>query len=302
MLLAAAPVLARSVKPLPRPVTIDLADGKLHYVRYGASKDEPLIVINGGPGFDHTHLLSSPTWTALAESRPVILYDQRGTGASNSLLPAERLTVAKLVDDLEQLRAALGASRFLLLGHSWGGQLAMAYAVRYPGHVRNLILVDSAAPLDSDTQSLFEQVYPDIAARRRDMRTRAKTTGKLDYDAYNRTYLNQIFWSPENRDRFVASLPKSIYAAEMAAAIARDKRAMDLRDALRALHLPTLLVTGRYDMNVAPIVAWQLAKLIPNATLRIFEKSGHMPFFEQPDLFVSTVELFLKSKLTSAPS
>jgi hypothetical protein len=76
-------------------VAVDVADGRLHYIKLGSANGVPLIVINGGPGFDHTSVAPSPVWKTLSGSRPVVLYDQRGTGKSTTTRALSSITVAQ---------------------------------------------------------------------------------------------------------------------------------------------------------------------------------------------------------------
>src|SRR3954471_17519795 len=132
----------------------------LYYEVLGGGSGTPLLVANGGPGFDHAYLHISEVWTALARDRPVVVYDQRGNGRAGALKPGQSCTLADQIADLEALRDHLGYAKIDLLGHSWGGFLAMAYAARHPERIERLILVDSAAPKWADTLFLFKEVFP----------------------------------------------------------------------------------------------------------------------------------------------
>jgi len=105
-------------------------DVTIAYEVRGDSTGVPLVVLNGGPGRSHDNLRVSPVWDALARDRPVVLYDQRGTGRSTALKPGDACTLADQLGDLEALRAHLGSGQIDVLGHSWGGYLGMAYTAR----------------------------------------------------------------------------------------------------------------------------------------------------------------------------
>ncbi len=94
---------------------------------FGSGSGTPLMVANGGPGFDHTYLHLSSAWEALGKNRPVVFYDQRGNGRSSALKPGQSCTLLDQINDLDALRAHLGFAQIDLLGHSWGGYLVMAY-------------------------------------------------------------------------------------------------------------------------------------------------------------------------------
>jgi proline iminopeptidase len=291
LLLAAATDFATPMSAPNDGVTIDMRDGELHYLVLGPDSGVPLILANGGPGLDHKSLAQSPVWEALARGRPVVLYDQRGTGQSTSSTPIGAVTVATLVRDLEALRTQLRAPRVDLLGWSWGGFLAMAYAIDHGSHVDHLVLVDAAPPKLSENVYLFDSVFPDITAHQAPNLTRA---GKVGCEKERiRDYLAMEFYDPNKRDLYLARGSPFFFSEEMCTAVLEDALKLDLTSRVRVLTIPTLVITGRFDMNVAPIVSYKLSKTIPGAKFHVFDRSGHMPFQEQPEEFASIVGAFL---------
>lgn len=137
----------------------------LYFEVRGEKAGTPLIVVNGGPGFDHSYLHISPAWESLASRRRVVFCDQRGNGRSPALKPGQSCTLADQIADLDALRSHLGFAKIDLLGHSWGGYLAMAYAASHPEKIERLVLADSAAPKWNDTVFLFKNVFPETVAR-----------------------------------------------------------------------------------------------------------------------------------------
>src|SRR5215475_1769083 len=158
-----APIVALAAEPAGR--SIDGPAGKLWVETRGTSPGRPLLVVNGGPGFDHGYLVTSPVWDEIAKGRRVVMYDQRGTGKSTPVKPGTPLTLADQLADIEAVRKSLGTEEVDLLGHSYGGSLVMAYTARYPQRVKRLLIVDSAAPKWKDTIVLFSQVFPDVNER-----------------------------------------------------------------------------------------------------------------------------------------
>src|SRR5215510_2573334 len=146
----------------------------IYYEVRGGGTGTPLFLANGGPGFDHAYLHISDIWDRIAESRPVVFWDQRGNGRSGPLKPGQSCTLADQISDLDALRAHLGFQQIDVLGHSWGGYLAMAYAARHPDRIKNLIICDSAAPKWSDTIFLFKDIFPHVIERQ-DKLTLAQT-------------------------------------------------------------------------------------------------------------------------------
>jgi len=267
--------------------------GKLYYEVIGSGNETPLVLVNGGPGFDHTYLHTSTAWDALAKNRRVIFYDQRGNGRSASLKPGQSCTLADQIDDLEALRAHLGFEKVDMLGSSWGGFLSMAYAARHPERISHLILVDSAAPKWSETIFLFDQVFPETTEREAAGAFAREFGDKAADDALIREYLSMIFYSPERREAFLAQIGPGAYNKEVNQKVTTDLARFDLNPEIRKFRFPTLVITGRYDMNVAPLVAYRIHKNIPGSRFVVFEKSSHLPFTEEPESFAHTLEEFL---------
>lgn len=276
--------------------TFDGPAGKIYYEVTGTGSNTPLIVVNGGPGFDHTYLHVATAWDTLAKNRQVIFYDQRGDGRSDALKPGQSCTLADQIADLEALRAHLGLDKVNLLGHSWGGYLSMSYAARHPEHIAHLLIVDSAAPRWADTLFLFEQIFPEISERRAGYTFGDEMGDKTASDASIHDYLTMLFYSQEKRDAFVVQMSPGAYHKEVFQAVIRDLPRFDLNPELHKYKFPVIVMTGRYDINVAPLVAYRIHKEIPGSRYVVFERSGHIPFYEEPEAFVRVTEDFLGSK------
>jgi len=288
MLVITLPALARD----ENGTTFQARGATIYYETFGTGDATPLIVVNGGPGFDHTYEHVSSAWDVLAKKRRVIFYDQRGTGHSHASKD-QTYTLADQINDLEDLRAHLGAERIELLGHSWGGYLVMAYAASHPEHIAHLIIVDSAAPKFKDTIFLFDNVFPEGIERQQSVNFAEEMGDKKAQDADLREYFSMLFYSPENRDKFVATVSPGVYKKDINEAVEKDIERFDLNPELHKFRFPTLVITGRYDMNVAPVVAYKIHQAIPGSQFAVFERSGHLPFFEEPDEFVRVMEQFL---------
>ena len=276
--------------------TFNAPGATIYYEVFGSGSGTPLFVANGGPGFDHLYLHLSDAWDTLAHNRKIVMWDQRGTGRSGLLKPGQSCTLADQINDLEALRAHLGYDKIDLLGHSWGGFLAMAYAARHPEHIQHLVLVDSAAPRWSDTRFLFQDVFPDVTAREDGYDFAANLKEKdsdAAADAQTRLYLSMLCYSPEHRDELLAKMANDKEYREVNEAVNKDLARFDLNPEITKFRFPVLIITGRFDMNVAPVIAYKMHKAIPGSKFVVLEKSGHLPFFEQPAKFVSVVNAFL---------
>jgi proline iminopeptidase len=293
VMLLATPAAARPAAPSGAGKTFTSGGVTLWYEVRGHANGRPLIMVNGGPGFDHTYVLCSDAWDALARSRRVVLYDQRGNGRSSALAKDQTCTLGDQIADLDALRERLGAATIDLIGHSWGGYLVMAYAARHPDRIAHLVIADSAAPKWSDTEFIFKYIFPDGIDRQ----------SRLDFaDALGDTaagkqslaeYFHWLFVSTEKRDEFLSRVSTYRYDRTINQTLNADLAKYDMWPVLPTLRMPTLVITGRYDINVAPSTAWKIHQAIHGSRWEVFEKSGHLPYFEEPEKFVSVMEGFL---------
>jgi len=267
----------------------------LWYEIRGGRLGTPLMVLNGGPGVSHAYLLISPVWDSLARRRPVVLYDQRGTGKSAPLAKGQSCTLGDQVADLDALRARLGYARMDVLGHSWGGILGMAYAARHPDRIEHLILCDSGAPKWEDTKFLFRDVFPEITTRQDAVQFAEYLGDTAALNADFREYQSMLACDPDRRS-FMRDGPLPQFSTSVNAAIIADLRQVDLNPELPKFGFPTLVLTGRFDANVAPSVAWKIHGAVPRSEFTVFERSGHLPFYEEPAAFIERVERFLRAR------
>jgi proline iminopeptidase len=230
----------------------------------------------------------------LARDRRVVIYDQRGTGRSAAIGPADSITMADEVADLEALRQSLGAQQIDLFGHSFGGYFGMTYASKHPDRVAHLILAGSAAPKFSETIFLFDQTFPENAGWQDSLR-RGQAAG--DTAAMLKglgTYLSMIWYDPGNRDRFLTELGRANYNPFVAARLGAEMRGTDITPSLAGFRFPTLVLNGRYDMNVAALTGYRIHRAIPGSQFVIMDKSSHMMFYEEPERFFEVVREFLR--------
>mgnify|MGYP000079460095 CR=1 FL=1 len=277
-------------------IAFNSGDTTLRYYSVGRRSEVPLVVITGGPGFDHGYIRIGAPWDRIGKQRQVVFYDQRGTGRASTIAAGTKITVGDFIADIEALRAALGTERVAVLGHSWGGYLAMAYASRHADRVEKLIVVASAAPKLADTKFLFDAVFPENRERWRAW-TSAMNRGDESFTNANAdTYFRMLFHSPEKRDEWIhrAHAARLRFNPHLAPQLWSASAAPDVTDAVSNLDLPLLVIHGRHDMNVATETAFRTSSLARRGKLLIFERSGHLPFFEEPQRFAKEVLSFLR--------
>jgi proline iminopeptidase len=261
----------------------------------------PVIAVNGGPGLSHAYMVQNDVWERIAKNRIVVLYDQRGTGASKRLRPgvsqsALSQTMDTQVADLDTVRQALGLAKVALVGDSYGGLLAMAYAAAHPEHVAKLVLSDSPGPSWKSIVHVLPEVFPDIEEENAQEEQKLGSGTEAAARAGLRNHFRMIFYSPEKRDTYMSHMGDLGYEPAVAEAVAKATTDLDLTAKLAGFQFPTLVITGRYDMNVAPLTAWRLAHAISGAKLVFFEKSGHLPAYEEPEKYITVLQDFLNGR------
>ncbi len=277
----------------PRTATIHTPDVDLATFTYGAphSGVTPVIAVNGGPGLSHIYMLQNDLWPRIARTRQVVFYDQRGTGASHLNNPQAPQTMDAQVADLEAVRSALHAEEVNLVGDSYGGLLVSAYAAAHPGHVHTLILSDSAAPGFAKLHPRLDEAFPDVVAKAKEEASRTNDPARrADIDL--RAHFRMIFYSQELCDRYLAGVKDLGFSPATGEAVSNAIEHLDLTQQMAQFHMPTLIINGRFDLNVTTDVAWTVAHTIPGAQLVIFEKSGHLPSYEEPERYRTVVEAF----------
>jgi proline iminopeptidase len=269
----------------------------LGYEVLGAPSAEiPLIAVNGGPGLSHAYMMQNDLWQRVAAHRLVVLYDQRGTGASKHVRPNAPQSMDAQVADLEAIRNALSLDRIAVLGDSYGGMIAMAYAAAHPEHVSRLILSDSPAPSWKTMVHLLPQVFPDREEQGEAEGKKLAADPEAAAQAGLVNHMRMMFYSTEMRDTYVAHMGDLGFVPAVGQAVQKATENLDLTPKLAGFHFPTLVMTGRYDMNVAPLTAWRMAHAIPGAQIVFFERSGHLPAFEEPEKYLEVLETFLAPK------
>ena len=255
----------------------------------------PLVCVNGGLLFDHNLLW--PALAPLAERRQLILYDQRGRGASQAPPAARSARIEHDAGDLPALRDAIGLVQWDVLGHSWGGGLAMLATERDRPAVRRLVLVDAVGPVGNWQENLLRDALPRLSPGDRAVLEHIDQQALLSPDpgvhsAYSRAMYAAWFADPSLAEMF--SPPRSASATGAAVAAKLRGEGYDWRPLLRAVSIPTLVIHG--DRDLLPVsVAREIVATLGNARLQIIPDAGHMPFWESPELFFTVVESFLST-------
>ena len=275
--------------------TVHTPDVEIGYETFGVRGDAvAVIAVNGGPGLAHRYLMVNDLWQKIARHRLVVFYDQRGTGTSKQIKADAPQTMDAQVADLDAVRANLNLGKVALVGDSYGGMVVMAYAAAHPEHVAKLVLSDSPPPSWSTMVHLLPQTFPDIEEQDEGEQKALGESTDAAARAGLRNHFKMIFYSPARRDAYLAHMGDLGYEPAVGAAIEKASADMDLTARLAGFTtFKTLIINGRYDMNVAPLNAWRMAHQIPGARVVFFERSGHLPSYEEPARYQAVLEGFL---------
>ena len=268
---------------------------ELHYRSVGTGS--PVIILSGGPGLDVDYML--PVADAFPTHRRILL-EQRGTGRTRGAkLTADDMTLAAVVQDVDALRLHLKLERLFLVGHSWGGMLAMAYAAAHPDRIDRLILIDSGGPtLEFATwfeNNIRARLRPeDVEAERywKEAAKRGVSADKAEIESV-KAIMPAYFFDRAKGLAFAAQLADDALDAEGSAMLFADlAKSYDVRAGLRALDRPTLIVHGHQDPT-GDKTAEDLHALIKSSTLTYLDKCGHFPWLEQPEALRKAISGFL---------
>lgn len=274
---------------------VPLGDGHLFYEVVGTG--DPIIVVHGGPGLDHNYL--RPGLDVLTSSHTLIYYDQLGTGRSISPLDSAHINLTAFVADIDTLRQALGYDQVTVLGHSFGGLIAMAYAMAHPDHMKALILMDTDEP---GNRFQKEEARRIAAARTpEDSMELARLEASPGYAARDPATLSEVdrvtfrsmLLDPQRVDELNLNLlPQTAHNGQVVARLLRaDMANIDWWPELPTLDVPTLVLQGRADpMPMA--MARALVDSLPRAQLAVLN-SGRFPEVEDPEGLVAAVSTFL---------
>jgi len=275
----------------PRTGTVPVEDAALFVREVGAG--QPLLVIHGGPDFDHHYLL--PDLDRLADGYRLIYYDQRGRGRSGEGVRPEDVTLASDLADIDRVREHFGLPSVAVMGHSWGGLLAMEYAIRHPDHVSHLILMSTGPASYADSQLVRAERHrkePAVVARLQELgATERLRSGDLGADGeYYLVHFGSSFRSSEHLERLLGNLRVGATPEGIRTARAIEDRlyaetwlapGYDLLPALARLSVPTLVLHG--DRDLVPLAcAEHIAAAIPGARLEVLKDTGHFPYIERP--------------------
>jgi len=259
----------------------------LFYLEAGSGP--PCLVMHGGLGVDHTYL--HPWLDPLGDVLRLVYYDHRGNGRSGRP-PLETLTFAQFCDDADALREHLGVEKVAVMGHSYGGFIALEYALRYPDRLSRLVLIDTAPAFKN-----ADEVFANAERKGTNEMMDVLRAPNPDEDAELVRMMRVI--APLYFYRFDEALSDRLLAHTVVSASAsvRGEELLaeyDVTSRLGEIRTPALILVGRDDFICPPSQAAIMHEGIPGSELVVFEESGHFPWVEQPDAFFAAVRGWLR--------
>ncbi len=280
----------------------------IYYATLGAG--DPLVIVHGGPGASHDYFL--PWLLPLARHNRVVFIDERGSGRSEKLEDAKQYTVENMVEDVEAVRRALNLGRINLLGHSYGGVLAQAYALKYQSHLQHLILASTFSSTSAMNQ-VFVRMKERMPAELRERIDKMEKEGvyghgkPYEQNRYTAEYMTAAWgegyfpYLYQNRpdptyDPVSANASWDLYREMWGSTgeyvIDGNLKSVEYTERLASLHVPVLITAGDHD-ECDPSLSETMHAKIKGSKLVILPKSGHMTFVDQPRMFIEAVDNFL---------
>jgi len=276
---------------------LSLEDARLFYEVVGTG--DPIVVVHGGPGLDHTYL--RPGLDALATRSTLIYYDQRGTGRSAAELTASVINLDAFVDDIDALRQALGYDVISVLGHSFGSLIALEYARRYPDRARALILMNPVEPGSRYLEETRERQRARTAVE--DGQALEDLRSTEAFEARDPSTLSEVYRlafraivrDPAVIDDLDLDLAGTTArnGQDVARLLGQSLGSVDWWDRMVTIETPALVIHGRYDAPPTEM-ARELAESLPLGTFAALD-SGHFPYVEEREGLLSAVSSFFAS-------
>lgn len=290
------------------------AHGVLIYYKM-VGRGAPLMLVHGGPGASHDYFL--PYLMTLARTNKIVFIDERGSGRSEKLEDASRYTVENMVEDIEAVRQALNLGKISLMGHSFGGVLAQAYAFKYQKNLTHLILGSTFHSTSAMNAVLASEKHQMTGEKREKLEAFEKAglfdKGKpWEKGRYPSEYA-ELAWGdgyfpflyqrhPDpNYDPLAGNttsswdLYREMWGSHGEFVIDGNLKSVEYTDRLSSIHVPTLVICGDHDES-DPSLSKTMHEKIAGSKLVIIPQAGHLVFVDQPNLYLKTIDEFVHGK------
>ncbi|MFM2010183.1 MAG: hypothetical protein RLZZ479_574 [Bacteroidota bacterium] len=289
------------------PIITSKGTFKVWTKRIGNNPKIKLLLLNGGPGATHEYFECFENFLP-AEGIEIIYYDQLGCGNSDNPNDVALWDLARYVEEVEQVRKALNldASNFYMLGHSWGGILAMEYALKYQKNMKGLIISNMMSSCPE-----YGKYADEVLAKQMDPKVLAELNQiEAAKDFTNPRYMELLIpnfyekhilrfpakeW-PEPVNRSFAKMNQSLYVSMQGPSefgISGKLEKWDRKADLKNITIPTLVIGAKYD-TMDPKHMEEMSKLVQNGTYLFCPKGSHMDFYDDQKVYFEGLIPFLK--------
>lgn len=281
-------------------------NGILHWCKVAgrAHNTVPLIIVHGGPGGNH-YVFERTLGLRLEGNRTVVYYEQRGCGRSEAPQDDGEYSINTLVEDLEELRKQLNVEKVNLLGYSFGGQLCLEYALKYPKNIGKMVL---QAPLLDDFNDMYTvQIEGFLQITKGEMKEQISKISKSEIalkEKYNQVWsivdtvtIDRLLFKNEEFAKLNRSLwkeSKLSNTGKMSKVIFETKSPLPLIGRIKDLEIDTCVIVGAHDYNTGVGMSNRITRQLKNSKLVIFENSAHFPDIEETDKVCETIIEFLE--------
>ena len=266
---------------------VPINDTHIFYIDVGSGI--PTLVMHGGLGQDHTFM--HPWLDSLGDVMRLFYYDHRGNGRSGRP-PVESLTMENFVEDAEALRRHLGFEKMAVIGSSFGGFIALEYALRYPSSVSHLILADTVGAVDYG-----EEIVANAQRKTNDPEVLQEFLDPSADDDIAFSYHMRII-APLYFHRYDENLADELIQNKLLSASAYERNGdlvseYNVLPRLGEIVASTLIIVGDDDFLTPPSQAQKLHRGIPSSEFVVLPQSGHFSHVERPELFCTVVRAWL---------
>lgn len=283
---------------IPGEGYIEVTGGKVWYRIVGEGDKTPLLLLHGGPGVPSYYL--NPL-AALGNDRHVIFFDQLGCGRSDHKIDRTLMTIDAFVEQVEQVRKALGINEFYLYGSSWGTMLGTDYYLRYPSCVRALILSSPCLSTEMwlrDADTLLATLPDSIQAVIRE-NERSGTFDSPEYQKavqiYYKHFMSRNLLRSADIDSGKKQICKDVYRYMWGPSeftVTGTLKDYDRTDRLVEIKVPTLFICGEYDEARFPTVHYYHS-LVEGSGIVMIENAAHMTMQDNPEMDIQAIKDFL---------
>jgi len=273
----------------------------LFYRSFGTPRKGTVLCLHGGPGMTHDYLL--PLADLVKEGYRVVFYDQLGCGKSEVPKDKQLFVPERYVEEVEEFRREMRLGKLHVIGSSWGGMLAIAYALKYQRYMRSMTTVGGLHSVPMTTREM-NRMKNGLPMEVRTTMDKYEAAGDYENPAYSEAVM--VFYKkhicrlekwPKELIYSLEHVSKPVYYTMNGPnefTIIGNIRYWDVTDKLASIHVPTLVLTGEYD-EVSPNVGRAIHRGIRGSKFTVFPGCSHTPFWEDRRAFMRAVSRLLAS-------